>query len=109
MADAPTLMADVFRFLGVDDSFVPDLSHRSLARRAPRFATAHYFLKKLAIWYPLRALVPSRLRGAARRAAFSGAPAMRADDRRYLVDYYRDDIGALAKLLHRDLEHWLRI
>ena len=29
------------------------------------------------------------------------------NDRRYLIDYYRDDIMSLASLLNRDLSSWL--
>jgi hypothetical protein len=34
---------------------------------------------------------------------------MSVEDRRYLVDYYRDDIVRLAALLDRDLSAWVRI
>ncbi len=30
-------------------------------------------------------------------------------DRQFLVDYYRDDIRALAALLDRDLSPWLSV
>jgi hypothetical protein len=33
---------------------------------------------------------------------------MAPGDRRYLIDYYRDDIHRLAALLDRDLTPWLR-
>ena len=33
---------------------------------------------------------------------------MDATDRRFLIDYYRHDIGKLAELLNRDLSAWLR-
>ena len=32
---------------------------------------------------------------------------MDPEDRRFLVDYYREDIGRLASLLNRDLSAWL--
>jgi hypothetical protein len=34
---------------------------------------------------------------------------MPSDDRRYLIDYYRDDIRQLAALLDRDLSAWLHV
>jgi sulfotransferase family protein len=104
------LLADIFRFLDVDDTFQPDLSVKSLERRAPRLVGPHHFLKKSGLWYPLRALVPERLRAPLRQLAFrrGRSLAMDPNDRRYLIDYYRDDIQRLAALLDRDLSAWLR-
>ena len=103
------LLADVFRFLDVDAAFQPDLSRQSHQRRAPRLVGLHYFLKKSGLWYPLKALVPARLRTAFRQFAFRRGRSltMQPEDRRYLIDYYRDDIQRLAALLGHDLSAWL--
>jgi len=98
------LLADVFTFLGVDASFKSDTSQRMLGRRAPRFAALHCLMKRTRAWHGLRALVPQRLRS----LAFGKAPVMDPADRRFLVDYYRDDIRELSGLLDRDLSTWLR-
>ena len=104
------LLADVFRFLDVDAAFQPDLSRKSHQRRAPRLVGLHYFLKKSGLWYPLKALVPAPLRTSFRQFAFrcGRSLTMELKDRRYLIDYYRDDIQRLAALLDRDLSAWLR-
>ena len=41
------LMADLFEFLGVDPAFQPDLSRRSLERRAPRLARLELLPEKI--------------------------------------------------------------
>ena len=104
------LMADLFAFLGVDPKFQPDISRRSLERRAPRWPALSYFLKRYNVWYPLRALVPSGFTGSLRKVVFRRAKSLVLDprDRRYLVDYYREDILQLERLLDRDLSGWLR-
>jgi hypothetical protein len=104
------LLADLFRFLGVDPAFPPDFAHRSHQRRAPRLVGLHHRLKTSGLWYPLKALVPERLLPWLRRFAFRRGRELQMDpqDRRYLVNYYRDDIGRLASLLGRDLSAWLR-
>jgi Sulfotransferase family len=104
------MLRDLFEFLNVDTRFQPDLSLKSLERRAPRSVGLHYFLKQSKLWYPLRRLVPSALRSRLKTLAFrqSKSIAMDAADRRYLIDYYRDDIGKLASLLNRDLSAWVR-
>jgi hypothetical protein len=80
------------------------------AGRAPRLVGLHYFLKNSGLWYPLKALVPARMTSALRQFAFRRGRSLTMDpqDRRYLVDYYRDDIQHLAALLGRDLSAWLR-
>jgi hypothetical protein len=105
-----TLLADLFRFLKVDDTFRPDLSQRIHQRRAPRFVGPHHFLKKSGLWYPLKALVPDPLISSLRPVAFRRGRSVTMDpeDRRYLIDYYRDDIQRLAALMDRDLGAWLR-
>jgi hypothetical protein len=104
------LLADLFEFLEVDAGFLPDTSRKHLARRAPRWASLNYMVKKSGLWYPLRAVVPPALRSAVRRIAFKPGRSLRLDpkDRQYLVDYYAEDVRKLAELLDRDLSAWLR-
>lgn len=104
------LLADLFAFLNVDPAFQPDISRKSLERRAPRLPGLSYFLKRYNVWYPLRAMVPPRLRPSLSKIAFRRDRSLTMDprDRRYLVDYYREDIRQLAALLDRDLSRWLR-
>jgi hypothetical protein len=103
--DTKHFLTDLFGFLGVDPTFEPDLSVRSLERRTPRFAAARYLLKQADLLQPLSRAVPFRLRAAFRS---SPPPPMAAGDRQRLVDYYAPDIRRLASLLGRDLDHWLR-
>jgi Sulfotransferase family len=104
-----SFLADVFSFLEVESSWKPDLSRRSHQRRAPRSAGLHYFLKSSGLWYPLKSLVPARLRSPLRSVAFRRGPSltMYPADRRYLIGYYRADIQRLSTLLDRDLSAWL--
>jgi hypothetical protein len=104
------LVADVFDFLGAGAAFQPDLSERSLERRAPRLIGLHHFLKRSGLWYPLKGMVPTRLASPLRQLAFRRGKSLQMDpkDRRYLIDYYRDDIQQLSGLLDRDLSAWTR-
>jgi len=104
-----SLLADVFRFLNVDDNFQPDLSRHTHQRRAPRFVTLHHLLKSSGLWYPTKTLIPAGAISRLRKLAFRAGPSLTMDpaDRQYLVDYYRDDIRRLSTLLDRDLTSWL--
>ena len=81
-----------------------------MQRRAPRWAALNYFLKESRLWYPLSAMVPRSLRPAVRKLAFQPARALKLDakDRRFLVDYYAEDVRKLGILLDHDLSEWLR-
>lgn len=110
-ADAAATMANVFRFLGVNDTFAPDTSQRHPEPPVPRLAGMSHAFRKLGIWQAIKKRTPRRLLPAARRLVFTprGKLAMNPEDRRYLVDYYAEDIGKLALLLDRDLSSWLTI
>ncbi len=106
--DASLLLKEIFEFLGVDSGFSPDLSARELEGRAPRSMAANYLLNKTGVGARLRAMLPASLRSRARGILFKPrGSAMDARDRRYLRDYYREDVGKLAELLALDLQKWL--
>ncbi len=108
--DTAALFRDLFEFLEVDPTFQPDTSQRILERRSPRAVGAHYWLKKINLWYPLRSLVPASLRKRLSTAFFRKGKSLQMDaqDRQFLIDYYREDILELRAMLHRDLSPWLR-
>ena len=103
------LLRDIFEFLGVDAAFQPDVTERILERRAPRFKAVGY-LRQSAVWPSVKGWIPPGWLAALRRLAFQRGRelVMSAEDRRFLIDYYRDDIRQLAALLDRDLSAWLR-
>ena len=102
-------LADIFRFLQVSDSFTPDRSSKHLEPHMPRSIAMGYALKKSGVWQRAKTLTPQALRPFARRLVFRDRKALRMDrtDRRYLVDYYREDIQSLSQLLNRDLSGWM--
>jgi Sulfotransferase family len=103
------LVTELFAFLGVDQSFVADVSHRHHEPRIVKLVGAAYFLKKWRIWPYLRNIAPRplgpRLRSLMLRPRTSLE--MEPADRKLLADYYYDDIRNLETLLGRDLTAWL--
>lgn len=114
VADPAALICDIYRFIGVDDGFQPDMTQRynvtgtirnplwRLAWRGSRRLRSH-----LMPW------VPMRLRGrffelAARLPIKREArEPMDPDLRAQLTEAYRDDIQALSRLIGRNLDAWL--
>jgi Sulfotransferase domain len=103
------LIADLFAFLGVEQGFVPDVSHRHNEPRIVKLTGAAYFLKKWRIWPYLRNITPRPLGPRLRSLMLRSRTSLQMEpaDRAFLMDYYRDDIEKLAKLLDRDLTAWL--
>lgn len=113
--DPISLVQDLYRFLGVDPSFVPDITTRYKTSGIPRSRWINRFI-----------LEPTRLRSLVRRIgtlllkedgwikwrdrlkAKSYAPAeMKPETKRYLEGVYHDDLLILQDLISRDLSAWL--
>lgn len=99
------VMSEIFRFLGVDESFVPDVSRKHNVTQVPKIG----WLDKLG--RGLSAGQSSMLRKAGeklRRKNMSGLPEIPDSIRLLLEQEYADDIGKLGALLGRDLSHWIK-
>lgn len=107
--DPGKTLHDIFRFLGVDAAFQPDLSQRFMEPRVPHSVLAGYWLKRSGIWQGVKRWSPAPVRRVLRAAAVRrrSALGMKVRDKRELQEYYREDIGKLAELLGRDLRTWL--
>jgi len=110
--DPLALVQDMFRFLGVNDSFVPDMSLRHNVAGTPRSRALHRFLDRR---HPIKALLRPFLSSERRLAIrervrllnLRTPPPLAPALRRRLLEIYREDILALQGLLDRDLSHWL--
>ncbi len=111
--DPGALVGRVYRFLGVDDSFRPDLSARLNPSGVPRRSLLAPFLRKNRFSRVVRRLLPARCVPGVERA-YDGwrgrqlvKPPLDPALRRELIERYRDDIERLSDRLSRDLSTWL--
>lgn len=113
------LLADIFRFLGVDDQFVANTTRRHNVSSAPQRVPRYDLPERLvtpAAGAALRRVLPSRgvnvfqrgVRHLNSRYSPWEPPPFAPEVRARLVDGYRDDIRALETLIGRDLSSWLR-
>ncbi len=109
------LMQDLFQFLGVDDKFIPDISHKFNATGIPqnRFLYDLLFTKKSPI-KPIknffRALFPDKLRkplAKELRGKLLVKPTISPEIKKQLTQEYREDILKVQDLIQRDLSKWL--
>lgn len=99
---------DVFRFLGVDDSFAPDISVRYNASGVPRNRAVAALVKRAGALVPaLKRLVPFETRQGIKSRIFAKPPPLSEETRAELVEEYREDVLKLQDLIERDLSGWL--
>lgn len=110
--DPHAVLADLFRFVGADDSFRANVatrhnpSGRARSRRAQTFLNYPHPAKEA-----LKTAVPERWRRrliTMLQSANLERPPMRPETRAELVAGYAEDVGRLETLLGRDLSHWRR-
>ena len=104
------LMRDLYDFLGVSTSFVPDTARWHNTRSAPPKRPALNRVLSRPAMKKLRRFVPSGARHAAGSFARQGSDeslTMAPEERRFLTDLFRDDIADVEQLTGRDLSAWL--
>ncbi len=105
----------IFRFLGVDEDFVPDISIRHNVSEIYRSKLFQRFL--LDYDHPLKKLFRPVLLSTIGKESTEklvnyfknvNSVRMKPRTRRYLAEFYRDDILMLQSLMRRDLSDWLK-
>jgi len=105
------VLSDIFRFLGIDETFKADTSARHNQSGIPRHLKTQTFLNKahpLKQW--LKRFIPEHWGHRVISMIQPGLvekPAMPPDVRAELTEDFRDDILHLQDLIERDLSHWL--
>lgn len=113
--DETAFAQSIYRFLGIDDAFQPEVGTRHAKTGVPTNPVLHRALrstKQLAAW--LRPILPESV-----RTALGGVrtdlmhknlkkPTMSEDTRSRLVDIYERDVLLLQDLIERDLSSWLQ-
>jgi len=115
-ADAAGLMQDIYRFLEVDDTFVPQVAVKHNVGKFPERKALHSLLSKSnPVRKILKPFLPAKMRAKMREFArhlrnrnMRGAkPGLSPEIRRELLTVFRDDILQLQDLIQRDLSGWL--
>jgi sulfotransferase family protein len=112
VANPLTVMRSIFGFLGVDDSFVPDMRQRHNVSGVPRLARLHAALARpSALKDFVKRLIPAaprqRLRAAImERNIVAREPKLSSATRHRLTDLYREDVLRVEGLIGKDLSAW---
>ena len=101
------LLQNIFRFLKVDDEFVPDLSLRPNKSGMPKNKLLHQLLMKPnPIKTILKPLFPASMRQKIQHRNLA-KPQIGFEAKQKLTQLFREDIVACQDLIQRDLSSWL--
>jgi len=109
--DAASVARSVFRFLEVDDAFVPDTSSKYNLAAAPKNEAIRVMIRAMHTKLPVvRKILPpeSRARQAVLKRILTEPPRIDPETRKGLIKWYREDILKLQELIGRDLSGWLQ-
>jgi len=105
------LVQDVYDFLGVDKSFVPDLTKRNVSGVPKNKALQNLLSRDNPIKSALKIFIPSSMRKSLYRELktrnLGDKPALSPEAKAQLRELYREDISNLQELIGIDLSSWL--
>jgi hypothetical protein len=103
-------LQDIFGFLGVDTSFVPDTGERHNTGGYPRSKIINKALMNPAVHRMVKPLAPDWLKDSVRKVVkmnMTKAPEVDPQIKETLRNFYREDILKLQDLLQQDFSPWL--
>jgi hypothetical protein len=113
LSDDPVgVVQSALRFLGVDDTFTPDVSTKHNPARVPKSQSARFTIRFMNTTLPFVGKVfppaSEKIRQLVRGRILVEAPPIDPETRRELIEGYREDVLKLQELIGRDLSAWLR-
>ena len=109
-ADTLGVMRQMFRFVGVDDTFRPGVEVRHNAGYSPRSKALSVFVARRDVRQVARRIVPRAVRPFVRRALRANQaaiPSMPVTLRAEMEELYREDVLRVEELIGRDLSRWI--
>ncbi len=102
---------DVYKFLGVNDTFTPDLTKRNVSGIPKSRLLQDMFTKDNPLKSAIKPFLPIQLRKSiyrgVRKHNLGAKPVLPSKIRQELIELYREDIEQLQTLIQKDLSPWL--
>lgn len=106
------VVREMFEFLGVRPDIEIDTSQKANEGGVPKMKLVNYIFNHFGIISWAKNNLPMSWRAPFKKWMYKTdkqeIPKMTQEERQFLIDYYREDILQLEKLLHRDLSKWLQ-
>jgi hypothetical protein len=111
--DAVSMLQDTFKFIGVDDTFLPNVSVKHNASGIPKNQELHKLLTRPnPVKTLLKTVLPDDLATQVKtyfKNKNLGKPELSPEVRKQLAAEYREDILQLQDLIQQDLSSWLKV
>lgn len=114
-ANPSGVLQDIFQFLSINDTFVPDMSTKYNVSGIPKNKTLHALFNNLKqLEFILEPFIPKQVHQRLVRMGVSlknrnlFKPQLTPELRSQLIEVYREDILKLQDLIQRDLSNWLK-
>ena len=109
LTDIKVLMKDTYRFLSVDDAFIPNIETKHNAAMIPKNAKINYYLKNSPLKFISHSF-PNYIIDHLRKYLMSDRrpEAIPSEDKNELKSIYKNDIEKLEGLINRDLSSWVK-
>jgi hypothetical protein len=111
-ANPDKVVSEMFEFLEVDPHFKADTSEKANEGGVPKWKWINYMLHQWGWINWAKQKLPRSWRAPFKKWMYSKGdkkPGMTQEERAFLVNYYREDILQLEKLINRDLSKWLTV
>ena len=107
-------MNNIYNFLEISNNIQIDVTKKYNVggKRWKNDKIKHFFLKNSLIKFMLKLLLPKKTRKVIRNKftnlCTNKVTPMKEETRKGLVDYFKQDVERLSKLLKKDLKHWTK-
>lgn len=109
--DSQKVVRSIYRFLGVDENYQVDTTEKLNTAGVPKFAKLNYFINQLGVVSWAKRNFPRSWRDPFKKLMYSSEevaiPKMTTAEKQYLINYYKEDVLKLSKLVDKDLSHWV--
>ncbi len=109
--NAPQVIKELYEFIGVDSSFIPDTSTRYNEVFTPKYKNITWFLNKSGIRPLMKRLSPQFLKNIVVKVFYKGKGEkgeIPENAKQFMKEKFSDDISKLSLLLNKDLSNWIK-
>jgi hypothetical protein len=104
------VIKEIFLFLDVDSNFLPDISKKYNSGAVPKYLKFNKMVRE--IYSEIRSFIPQRILNILREIYANvfwerNYKTISNEERKILLEFFRDDIEKLSNLIEKDLTIWL--
>ncbi len=109
--DAKKTLKEICNFLNIDSNFEFEFSKEHNKAMIPKSGAVALMMRQKGLKAFAKKIFPKSWKNIISKIFFTNKnlPKLSVDDRKYLIELYKEDIQKLAQLINRDLTSWVKI